>query len=158
MKTIEIKEIGSRERGKDLIASLTALWEASVRETHHFLSEQEIQSIKPYVPEALQAVPVLLVLDDPSGNPAAFLGVEGHRIEMLFAHPEERGHGLGRALLEKAEAHFGADEVTVNEQNPQAVGFYSHMGFSVYKQTAEDEQGRPYPLLYMRLAGTEKKG
>ncbi|MFR7392717.1 MAG: GNAT family N-acetyltransferase [Anaerostipes hadrus] len=42
-------------------------------------------------------------------------------------------------------------EVTVNEQNPQAVGFYEHMGFITYKRTDHDEEGNPYPLLYMRL-------
>jgi putative acetyltransferase len=40
----------------------------------------------------------------------------------------------------------------VNEQNPQAKGFYEHMGFQVYKRTDTDEQGNPYPILYMRLA------
>ena len=41
--------------------------------------------------------------------------------------------------------------VAVNEQNPLAKGFYEHMGFEVYKRTECDEQGNPYPLLYMRL-------
>ena len=41
--------------------------------------------------------------------------------------------------------------VTVNEQNAEAAGFYGHMGFKVYKRTPLDEQGNPYPLLYMRL-------
>lgn len=40
----------------------------------------------------------------------------------------------------------------VNEQNPQARGFYEHMGFEVYKRTDHDEQGNPWPLLYMELA------
>lgn len=39
-------------------------------------------------------------------------------------------------------------EVTVNEQNPQAVGFYEYMGFKTYKRTDHDEEGNPYPLLY----------
>lgn len=38
--------------------------------------------------------------------------------------------------------------LTVDEKNPQARDFYVHMG--VYRRTAADEQGRPYPLLYMR--------
>lgn len=42
--------------------------------------------------------------------------------------------------------------VTVNEQNPQAVGFYEHLGFVTYQRTDHDEQGNPYPLLYMKLA------
>ena len=40
-------------------------------------------------------------------------------------------------------------EVTVNEQNPQ-VGFYEHLGFQTYKRTECDEEGNPYPLLYMK--------
>ena len=34
---------------------------------------------------------------------------------------------------------------------PLAKGFYENMGFQVYKRTELDEQGNPYPLLYMRL-------
>lgn len=45
---------------------------------------------------------------------------------------------------------MGVEEVTVNEQNPHAVGFYRHMGFEVYRRTDCDEEGGPYPLLYMR--------
>lgn len=41
-------------------------------------------------------------------------------------------------------------EVTVNEQKPQAVGFYEHLGFQTYKRTECDEEGNPYPLLYMK--------
>ena len=36
--------------------------------------------------------------------------------------------------------------MTVNEQNPQAVGFYEHMGFETYKRTDMDEEGNPYPF------------
>ena len=39
----------------------------------------------------------------------------------------------------------------VNEQNPLAKGFYEYMGFKVYKRTECDEQGNPYPLLYMKM-------
>ena len=41
--------------------------------------------------------------------------------------------------------------VAENEQNPQAVGFYQHLGFETYKRTDYDEEGNPYPLLYMKL-------
>lgn len=39
----------------------------------------------------------------------------------------------------------------MNEQNPQAVDFYAHFGFRTYRRTERDEEGDPYPLLYMRL-------
>ena len=41
--------------------------------------------------------------------------------------------------------------VAVNEQNPLARGFYKHMGFTAVRRTELDEQGRPYPLVYMEL-------
>ena len=41
--------------------------------------------------------------------------------------------------------------LAVNEQNPQAKGFYEHIGFQVWKRTDCDEQGKPYPLIYMKL-------
>lgn len=47
--------------------------------------------------------------------------------------------------------NYGIKEVEVNEQNPSAVEFYKRMGFSAYKRTDCDEQGRPFPLIYMKL-------
>ena len=70
---------------------------------------------------------------------------------MLFLLPEVRGQGLGRQLLEYAIRNYGVGEVTVNEQNPQAVGFYQHLGFVIYRRTSHDEEGNPYPLLYLKL-------
>lgn len=72
-------------------------------------------------------------------------------LEMLFITPEQRGKGLGKELLTLGIEKYDVKQLTVNEQNPQAIGFYEHMGFSVYKRTNSDEQGNPYPLLYMHL-------
>ena len=137
-------------RTPQVIGPLLQLWEASVRATHDFLSESEIARIGAYVPEALQSVCHLVAAKREGGSVAAFLGVEGRRIEMLFVAPEERGKGIGRALVSFAAEKFAADEVTVNEQNTQAVGFYEKRGFAPYRRTQTDEQGGPYPLLYMK--------
>ena len=37
------------------------------------------------------------------------------------------------------------------EENPKARKFYEHTGFKAYKRTELDEEGKPYPLLYMKL-------
>ena len=71
---------------------------------------------------------------------------------MLFLSPEVRGKGLGKQQLQYGIETYNIQELTVNEQNPQAVGFYEHMGFQTYKRTEYDEEGNPYPLLYMRLS------
>ena len=141
---------GVTQREPQLIYQLTAIWEDSVRATHLFLSEAEIQTIKAYVPQALTGVSHLLVAEKMPGQPVAFMGLEGPRLEMLFLSPAERGAGLGRQLLEYGIRHYHLQELTVNEQNPQAVGFYQHMGFETYRRTDCDEQGGPYPLLYMK--------
>ena len=137
-------------RTPQVIGPLLQLWEASVRATHDFLTESEIARIGAYVPGALQGVCHLVAAKREDGSLAAFLGVEGRRIEMLFVAPEERGKGIGRALVSFAAEQFSANEVTVNEQNTQAVGFYEKMGFAPYRRTQTDEQGGSYPLLYMK--------
>lgn len=139
------------ERSPQRIAQLIPVWEASVRATHHFLSPQECEAIKGYLPQALRQVAHLLVAEREEQRPLGFMGVEGPRLEMLFLLPSERGRGLGRQLLQHAIDRYAVRELTVNEQNPQAVGFYEHVGFQTYRRTALDEQGNPYPLLYMRL-------
>ena len=148
-KKYEVYEV--QERSPALIGALVNVWEASVRVTHLFLSEPGIEKIKAYVPQALRGVAHLIVVERQSGDPAGFMGTENGRLEMLFLAPEEREQGLGKQLLQYGIAHYGIRELTVNEQNPQAVGFYKHVGFDTYKRTEYDEEGNPYPLLYMKL-------
>ena len=143
---IYIREI--KDRNADLIHSLLTVWESSVRATHLFLSDTEIENIKQYVPQALGEIPHLLIAED--GAAIAFAGIDGHKLEMLFVSAENRGKGVGRQLLQYAVDTYAVNELAVNEQNPQAIGFYEHMGFQIYKRSETDEQGNPYPILYMK--------
>ena len=138
------------DRTPELVSRLLQVWEDSARATHLFLSDAEIKDIKEYVPQALNGIAHLVTAEDETGRPVAFMGIENGTLEMLFIAPEERGKGLGRRLLQYGMEHYAVRQLTVNEQNPQARGFYEHMGFHVYKRTDFDEQGNPYPLLYMR--------
>lgn len=141
----------TQDRSPQLVAVLVDVWERSVRATHLFLSDEEVAKIKKYVPQALGNVQHLIVAEDESGKPAAFMGTENGRLEMLFLSPSERGKSLGKRMLQYGIQNYGIRELTVNEQNPQAIGFYEHMGFQTYRRTDCDEQGNPYPLLYMKL-------
>ena len=98
----------------------------------------------------MQGIAHLIVAEDDAGAAVGFAGIEDGRLEMLFLSPAARGQGLGRRLLEYGITRYGVRELTVNEQNPQAVGFYEHMGFATYRRTETDEQGGPYSILYMR--------
>ena len=118
--------------------------------THLFLSVDEINSIKQYVPQAIKDVSILVIAENKNGNPVGFMGVDDKRLEMLFVLDKYRGQGIGKQLLQYGIENYSINELTVNEQNPRAKGFYEHMGFEVYKRTELDEQGNPYPLLYMK--------
>ena len=137
------------DRSAELIEQLTNVWEASVKATHLFLSPSEVDSIKSYVPSALAEIAHLIIAES-DDCPIAFMGIDGQKLEMLFLSPDYRGQGLGKRLLLYGIEHHHINEVTVNEQNPLAQGFYEHMGFYTYKRTDHDEMGAPYPLLYMR--------
>ena len=95
-------------------------------------------------------VPHLVVAENENGNPIGFMGISGHMLEMLFISNDSRGKGTGKQLLRYGIENYSVSELAVNEQNPLAKGFYEHMGFTVYKRTELDEQGNPYPLLYMK--------
>lgn len=132
---------------------IVEVWEASVRATHDFLTEVDIQVMKPLIlHEYLHAVELAAVRDE-AGELIGFLGTADRKIEMLFVAPEARGKGVGRRLVEHAVGRLGCDSVDVNEQNPQAVGFYERMGFRVSGRSERDGQGNPFPLLHMTLGG-----
>lgn len=142
------------DRNDTRLGELYEIWEKSVKATHLFLSDEEIQKIAEYIPMALREIPHLIIAANKSDKAMAFMGIDQTKLEMLFIAPEEREKGLGKQLVQYGIEHYSVNELCVNEQNPQAKGFYEHMGFQVYKRTDVDEQGNPYPLLYMRLCGT----
>ena len=146
-----MKEIKKEVRTKNLINQLLEVWEDSVKATHTFLSNEEIEKIKEYVPEALRSISHLIIATDEKDNPIAFMGIEKNKLEMLFIKNSERGQGIGKKLLNYGIENYGVNDLAVNEDNPQAKGFYEHIGFKVYQRNELDDQGNPYPVLYMRL-------
>jgi putative acetyltransferase len=129
---------------------LLEVWEASVRATHDFLSESDIQFFRPLVLPGLLSLEHLLCVRDVEGRIVAFLGVADGKMEALFVHPSFRRTGLGRHLARHAVVELGAASVDVNEQNQQAVGFYRRLGFEVEGRSEVDSMGKPFPLLHLR--------
>lgn len=154
-KNLRIIEV--KDRTIPLIEQLLKVWESSVKATHLFLTENEIETIKGYVPKALKEIPCLTIVENENHIPVGFMGIVEQHLEMLFVSNEERGKGLGKVLLEYGIEKHSVNDLAVNEQNPLAKGFYEHMGFEVYKRTDCDEQGNPYSLLYMRLEPSGQK-
>lgn len=139
------------KRTESLINELLEVWEDSVKATHTFLSNKEIENIKECVPQALKSVAHLIIMENEKHKPIAFMGIENNKLEMLFIKNSKRGKGLGKQLLTYGIENYNVNELAVNEQNPMAKGFYEHMGFKVYQRNELDDQGNPYPVLYMKL-------
>nr|WP_092068919.1 acetyltransferase [Dendrosporobacter quercicolus]NSL47277.1 acetyltransferase [Dendrosporobacter quercicolus DSM 1736]SDL83411.1 putative acetyltransferase [Dendrosporobacter quercicolus] len=131
---------------------LIKIWEDSVRATHHFITEQDIQFYRQLIlDEGFRSV-ALFCDQDEKHKITGFMGICGNKLEMLFVAPAERGKGIGKQLVTYAIAREKVMKVDVNEQNEQAVGFYRHMGFAVINRSDVDGMGKPYPILSMQLS------
>lgn len=144
-----IRYIPPSERDGGLLNKLTALWEASVRATHHFLREADIENLKPYVTEGLACIKHLYVAVE-ADAPTAFIGIQDEKIEMLFVSPQHLRKGIGKRLVDMAVRNHGAVFVDVNELNPDARTFYEKLGFVEIGRREVDEQGNPFPIIEMR--------
>ncbi|GME41398.1 MULTISPECIES: GNAT family N-acetyltransferase [unclassified Pantoea] len=134
---------------------LLKVWESSVRATHDFLQEQDIQALRPLILHTyLPDLTITFAQLSCNNSIVGFTGVSKNRIEMLFVDANQRGKGIGKLLLLKATNEQGADELDVNEQNPQAITFYKKHGFETVGRSDVDGRGKPYPLLHMKLRRT----
>lgn len=130
---------------------LLNIWQRSVRATHHFLQEFDIEELLPQLRDNYLPAVELWVAVDAENSPLGFIGLNENHVEMLFIEPDLRGKGIGRALLDHARSSRKQMSVDVNEQNPEAVGFYLHYGFVQIGCSPLDGEGRPFPLLHLSL-------
>jgi putative acetyltransferase len=128
------------------------LWEESVRATHFFLREEDIVRFRSLIPHYLELLD-LYCTRDADGAISGFMGSASGKIEMLFIRPDQRGRGIGRALLRYAVDSLQLRKVDVNEQNGQARDFYLHAGFRIAGRSEKDGMGKPYPLLHLEWEG-----
>lgn len=131
---------------------LTELWEASVSETHHFLTPSDVAAIKREVRnEYIPAAKVAYMRND-TGAISGFVGVVEDKIEMLFVSPRYMGMSIGKRLLMHAVFEMKAHRLDVNERNEGAVGFYLRQGCKVTGRSPLDAKGRPFPILHMECS------
>ena len=129
---------------------LLAVWESSVRATHHFLQPADISFFKKTIQEKeVFSQVTLIAVQDENNRLLGFAGISGNRLEMLFIDAAERGKGLGKNLMLHVINNCNVTKVDVNEQNAAAVNFYKHFGFKIISRDEIDGTGKPYPILHM---------
>lgn len=126
------------------------IWESAVKATHDFLTEEDFNHFKEVIPrDYLPNFEVYLITENEDAK--GFASVAEGNLEMLFIHDEARGKGLGKTLFQFMKDKTGLTKVDVNEQNPQAIGFYEKMGFKQVGRSEKDGSGKDYPIIHMSL-------
>jgi len=126
------------------------VWEQSVRASHEFLTEEYLQEIKPKLPSILQQVKTYVYRGN-EGNIKGFIGIAGHKMEMLFIHPDHFNQQIGSQLAKFCVHSLNVDEADVNEQNHTALRFYEKMGYRPTGRDEIDALGKPYPILHLKF-------
>jgi putative acetyltransferase len=126
------------------------IWESAVSATHDFLSEEDFHYFKGIIPkDYLPNLDVYLITENEEAK--GFASVAEGNLEMLFIHDDARGKGFGKKLYQFMKEKTGLTKVDVNEQNPQAIGFYKKMGFKPIRRSEKDGSGKDYPIIHMSL-------
>lgn len=127
---------------------LVALWDRSVRATHHFLTATDHAAIEQALPGYFAQVKLLKwqVGDTLVG----FSGTADNDLVMLFLDPTYFRCGYGHDIVQQLLTADHIQTVTVNAQNPGALAFYRHEGFEIVSRSATDSDGRPYPIINLR--------
>lgn len=126
------------------------IWRAAVDATHDFLTVEDRQAIDIEVQQFLPNCPLWLAVDR-QDLAIGFMGLADAHLDALFIDPAFHGRGIGRQMVALALRFHPVITTDVNEQNPQAVAFYERLGFVRFGRSPIDDQGRPYPLIHLRL-------
>lgn len=140
-----------QERDENTIARLTQIWEGSVRATHNFLTEADIEKLRPLVQTGLKEIDNLWQVVDEKGISRGFMGTANSKLEMLFIEDTYRGNGIGGSIMSFLLEKHSINKVDVNEANEQAYGFYKRYGFKCYARSEYDEQGNNFPILHLEV-------
>ena len=125
---------------RDLTAVI-ATWEDASKLSHPFLShafiEQERHDIEHvYLPNTETWV------YESEGQVVGFIALIDNEVGAIFVQPALHGKGIGRQLMDKAQAIHGILEVDVFEENLIGRRFYEKYGFEYVSKNAHEATGQ----------------
>lgn len=123
------------------------VWEKSVKKTHDFLSQKDLEFYKAAIPNYLAAVELLLWYEDE--QLIGFSGTQDEELAMLFLDPEFIGKKFGSKVLSWLLENKNIQKIDVNAQNKNAKAFYLKHGFTIASEDETDGFGKNYPILHL---------
>lgn len=135
----------------DLTAVLDT-WEVATRLAHPFMSDDFIATERKnvadiYMPNTDTWVAVI------DNEVQGFIALMGNEVGAIFLRPNFHGKGIGKALMDKAQALHGDLEVEVFKENSIGRKFYSRYGF----EHLEDKLHQATGQQLLRLKFTASK-
>ena len=138
-------------KGADLEAVLTS-WETATRLAHPFMTDDFIAQERKNIAEIYMPNTDTWVADI-DGNVEGFIALMGNEVGAIFLQPKYHGKGVGKALMDKAQALHGDLEVEVFKENSIGRKFYSWYGF----EHLEEKLHEPTRWELLRLKFTANK-
>jgi ribosomal protein S18 acetylase RimI-like enzyme len=127
-----------------------AIWRRASEVGHSFIDASALDADAALVREHYMPAAAIRVAEA-EGRPVGFIALLGSFIGGLFVDPAAHGQGAGRLLVLDALAKHPDLDVEVYEANTGARAFYARLGFRETGRRETDDQGRPWPLLRLRL-------
>jgi putative acetyltransferase len=127
------------------------VWAHASALAHPFLSEEFLERERHNIPNLYLPNAETWVWEA-EGQVVGFLSLLGSEVGALFVHPEVHRCGIGRALMDHAQALRGDLEVEVFERNWLGRAFYSRLGFELMHKKVHDQTG--FEVLRLRLASS----
>lgn len=138
-------------KDSDLDAVLSS-WEAATRLAHSFMTDEFIAQERINVAEVYMPNTDTWVVDI-GGKVEGFIALMGNEVGAIFVQPRCHGKGVGKALMDKAQALHGDLDVEVFKENSIGRKFYSRYGF----EQLEEKLHGPTGQQLLRLKYTAKQ-
>lgn len=117
-----------------------SVWENASKLSHAFLKEDFLAQERKNIPEVyLPNADTWVVEID--GQLAGFIALIGNEVGAIFLQPEHQRQGVGKLMMDKAQALHGDLEVQVFVKNSIGVDFYFKYGFQLMAEKTHEQTG-----------------
>lgn len=142
-------------KASDLDAVLNA-WEVATRLAHTFMSDEFIMQERKnvadlYLPNTDTWVAEIEGEFEGGSAVQGFVALMNNEIGALFLQPSYHGKGIGKLLMDKAQALHRDLEVEVFKENQIGRNFYTRYGFKPLKESVHEATGQA--LLRLKFTG-----